>query len=303
MKENLRKRKLWLKIISVIFSFFIWLYVVSTAEIEKDKSISLNYIVPNGFSLAERYPTNVVLTVRGPRLLVRKFLDREEIVDIEINETFRRGRNRYLYNLQKLVDEPSFGLELVGFTPKNLEIEIEKTIFKKVPVIVDIPENIKDGFNVESFRSTPKNIEISGPQGIVERIKAVKTENLENFDFTTGENQEVSLVSPHSLVSMASSSVVLSYIIDSEVTEFTFKNIPIIFQSRVLIGSVNKRTVDLVVSGSKKSLDEIDSSKIEVIADVSENSPKRQNIELKVTLPSGVELKSISPKTVRVILE
>lgn len=302
MRRNIRKRKFWLKIISLIFAFFIWLYVVSTAEIEKDKNINLNYIVPNGYSLAEQYPSNVSITVRGPRLLVRKYLEKEESVDIEINSNYRRGKNRYLYNLQRMVGKPSFGLELLSIAPKNLEVDIERTVFKKVPIIVDLPESIADGFQVDSFKSTPKMVEISGAKSIVEKIGHVKTESLQDFDFTTGKNQEVGIVSPSNLISVATNTIVLSYTIDTEVSEFTFKKIPIIFQSGALIKSVSSRFVEVKISANEKSFSELE-DKIQVIALIGSSTPRVQTIELNVSVPSGVELLEVAPKNIKIILE
>lgn len=294
---------MWLKVISVVFSFFIWLYVVSTAEIEKDKTISLSYIVPDGFSLADEYPKEVTLNVKGPRLLVRKYLQEENQFNIELLQDFRTGKNKFSYNLNQILPLPAFGVELLSLSPKNLELKIEKTLFKRVPITINIPADIKNNATLDGFKVTPSDIEISGPASKVKLVSEVKTESLEDLDFSSGDKKEIELIRPSNLVGLSITSTELSYTINSSVSEFTFKQIPIIFQSTKLIASADKRFVDLTLRGVKKTLENLNAKDLQVIASVQKNSRGAQNIELYVNLPLGLELVSVVPDQVKITLE
>lgn len=303
MKRNLKKRKKWLKLISLIFSFFIWLYVVSTAEIEKDKSVSLVYNVPSGFSLKEDYPKNLNVSVKGPRLLVRKYLDTKDEINIPLTLKYRRGKNRYQYNLNQLVNKLPFGLELLSLSPKTIELAVERTIFKKVPVRVNFPVNKAAELGINNIKVTPSEIEISGPATLIGQTEYIQTELLENEDFKKGESREIGLIKGESFMNLSSETVRLNYIINKVVSEFTFKKIPIIFQSTKLIVAVDQKFVNLTLQGDQSILDKVDVQNLQVIATVREGQGKRQTVDVFATIPKGLGLVSIKPNKIKVTLE
>lgn len=301
--KKVNKRKKWLKIISLLFSFFIWLYVVSTAEIEKDKTVSLVYNVPSGLSLKDDYPSNLILSVKGPRLLVRKFLDTKEELQVPLTSEYRRGKNRYQYNLNQLINKLPFGLELLGLSPKTIEVFVERTIYKKVPVRINLSKEKAAELGLKKLQVTPSEIEISGPASVVRETRFINTEALESEDFEKGDVQEVTLISPGRIINLSSKSVLLNYMVGRDVSQFTFKKIPIIFQSTKLIASVDEKFVDLTLTGDQSILKAVDAKSLQVIATVVAGKGKSQSVEVIATIPQGLDLVSIEPKNVKVTLE
>lgn len=303
MKKQFGRRKFWLKVLSLVFSVFIWLYVVSTTKVEVDKSLLINYVLPAGQSLAENYPEDMTLTIEGPRLLVRKFLDKNQDIKLEFNQSNKRGKNRYQFNLTRYLPKLPFGVELVRFTPKNLQIKLEKTAFKKVPVELARDSKVLEQFEAENLILSSKEVEISGPRSIIKNIRSVQTELLNDFNIKNEAKVELDLQKGDERLSFSKSSVFVSYKSLSNVSEFTFKQIPIIFQSTGWVQKSSNRFATMIIKGSTDILKSMKSNDFKIYAKVNDSTKKNVVINLSTDLAPGFELIQIKPDKISVSIE
>ena len=75
MRKNTVKQRWVLRGFSLIASIFIWLYVVSSAEIELSKIVKIDLELPENYSIVNFPDKEVHFRFKGPGLFVRKFLE------------------------------------------------------------------------------------------------------------------------------------------------------------------------------------------------------------------------------------
>ena len=132
---SLKEDRVFYKIVAFTLSFILWFYVLNGQEIEGEKRIQINYITPKGMTLLKDVPKEVILTYRGPRL----YLNRNKVkksIKIKIS------RRQKKINIHQSMLPQFFGLELVGFSPPEVFIELDREVKKKVYI------NAPDGFTL-----------------------------------------------------------------------------------------------------------------------------------------------------------
>ena len=301
---NYKNRKFILKIFSFFASIFIWLYVISTAEVEMDKSVAIDIVVPDKYALAENIPDSIQMTLKGPRVLVRQFVDEKKALKLEIDPKENRGKFSKTFKVNQYMKKLPLGIELLSFSPKKITLKLERKLEKSVPVVANVSEFEKlPWFSRKKLEITPNKIVISGPRGQVRKIRELKTLKISTNDILSGKPIKVSFDGPEKSVKLNKKFAVVSYHISGQASEFTFSKIPIIFQSAKIIKSVYPRTVKLVLKGDKSKLEKFNTELIQVIAPIQKSTRGNAKVELYVELPNGVELVKIEPKFVDVIME
>ena len=154
---SLKEDRIFYKIVAFTLSFILWFYVLNGQEIEGEKRIKINYITPKGMTLLKDVPKEVILTYRGPRL----YLNRNKVKkSIEI----KLSRRHKKINIHQSMLPQLFGLELVGFSPSEVLIELDREVKKKVSLIAP------DGFTL-----VKKNfMTVQGPKKILKNLHQVK---------------------------------------------------------------------------------------------------------------------------------
>ena len=303
MKTPFRRRKFWLKVLSFIFSIFIWLYVVSTTKIEVEKNLYLNYVLPPGQSLAENYTKDLVLNIEGPRLLVRKFLEKAEEIRVVFDESNKKGKDQYQFNMMNFLPKLPFGVKLARISPKNLQLKVEKTLFKKVPIRIASESRVLDKFKHEDFTFNPNEIEVSGPRSLVKSLRYISSEALNEFDNKKKSRIELDLQKIDERLSFSQTSSFVNYVGMSDAVEFTFNEIPIIFQSVAQVTNSSHNIVHVTVKGNSDLLKKINKSELSIYAKVEKSQLGNQKIKLSAKLKSGLELIKIIPEGIDVVLE
>lgn len=304
MKNKLNDRKFVLKIFSLFFSIFIWVYVISTAEVEMDKQVNIILTFPDKYALVDRPLEFFQMTLKGPRVLVRKFVEEISNLNLEINPKSKRGKYTKVFKLNQYMSKLPLGIELLSFSPKKITIQLEKKIEKSLPVKIDIGDiSTSPWFNKDKLVVTPKFILVSGAKSKMKGIKSLLTKKINRNELISGEPIKVLFDLPEASLSLQQNFAVVSYSSVGTLSEFTFSKIPIIFQSAKIIKSVYPRTVKLKLKGDKTQLANFNTELIQVIAPIQKSTKGNAKVELFVELPEGIELIQIEPKFVDVIME
>ena len=127
MKKQ-RSRKFYLRLFSLFFSVFIWLYVVSSAEIEVDKAINLIIETPKHLALKNEVPTEVIFRLKGPRVFVRKFTDSKQVIKIRSRDYYTKGRGNYKIKLSRYYPKAPLGVEVISKNVRSINLRLEKKI-------------------------------------------------------------------------------------------------------------------------------------------------------------------------------
>lgn len=300
---RLKSRKNILRLFSLVFSFFVWLYVISSAEVEIQKFIPINIVLPKGYSLVSAGKTEMSIKVSGPRVFVRKFLQKQTEYRVERRDYYKKGQSKYRVILNQLKLSLPLGVKLKDFSPKEISFKIGKTRTKTVPVKVNLDPKLSKNFEVKSLSVDPEKIKITGASQSLRGVKFIPTKLVSESMLLNEESVEIDLEQSNKYLDLEQSYAVLSYKISSKVTEFTFAQIPIIFQSEKLIKSAFPKTVQVKVRGNKNILNSDLRGKIQILAKIPKSSENKMKIKLLVDLPENIELVEITPAQVDIITE
>lgn len=298
------KKKNILRLFSLLFACLIWVYVVSSAEIEVTKNIPIVIDVPDKMAIKNIFEQEIQYRIKGPGLFVRKFMDREMLMKFNTSDYYRKGKKNYRLAFDQSKIKMPLGVELVDVQPRRLDIELERSASKIVPIKLNIPEKFLGDNNVDAFKLSPEAIKVSGPRSLMKNVSELETVVLDKSKLNEGRSFILPLKGLDPRLQVETNLINVTYTLRSKVKEFTFSKVPIIFQTVSLISQVEPKVVDVVVKGDSEIIEKLKVEDIKVIADVPPKSKGEAEVELTVVLPEGdLELVVINPSKVKMVLE
>lgn len=177
MRIKLRKNtlrffsNLFLFIISLILSFFIWLYV-STGNVEK-KILNLELIpsVNDNLCIVSYSPVNITINVEAKKRQIIVLAFSKAYVDI------RYDVGRYSFTLdENNIKFPIYVGKINFFVMGNneLNIEIDSLIEKKVKVLM-----------IQGVGSEPDSVKLIGPKRLIGNVSTVIPDSIPDIGKTT----------------------------------------------------------------------------------------------------------------------
>lgn len=303
MMFGLRSKKSFLKLFAVIFAFFSWIYVLSSAEIQVEKSVKLQYLLPEGMAISSQPISEVHYTLSGPRAFIRNLLSREDIIKIDMRSKFRRKQKSYEVNMQNFNLELPFGVNSVGVEPRKIRLELSPLLVKKVKIVPTIVGDIASDHKLIDTGLEPTTVTLKGPQELLSYVKQIETAPIELQGLTGQGTKLVPLAPIDSRVQMSISQINFNYDIKPTRANMILRKIPVRFLSSRMIKSANRRFVTLMVLADKGSETKLSATDVKVIAEVPVRGKGVIQVPLKAELPEGVHLLEISPESIKVVVE
>jgi YbbR domain-containing protein len=220
----------WRKIIALFFAFLLYLMVtVRIGQEEKINNVPVILDLPVGLFNLEKQPPRVTVTVKGSKKKLKEVNAASLKIKAEVLDALFTPGVPYLLRLTpKNVNAP-MGVSVVDIDPKDIQLNLDKKISKKVPVVAKFnsERNLPRDYAVGSVKFNPSEVLINGPESVVKDIDSVQTKPIpldsqvmDSFEFTTA------LASQNS-ISISPSKVSAQVEIVKQYVSRTFKSIPI----------------------------------------------------------------------------
>ncbi|MBT4791314.1 MAG: YbbR-like domain-containing protein [Halobacteriovoraceae bacterium] len=303
MKDFFLSRKFLLRIFSLFAGLFIWMYVVSSSELEISKNIPIEIELPKSMAIKNDISHEVLYRLKGPALFVRKYLETQNKIVIKKEDYYQKRRSRYHIALDQFLAKLPLGVELVQTQPPQLTLVLERARKKRVSIKPVFASHISEKYKLKNLKAFPATVLVSGPSSLINNLKFIETKLIEDIDTNKGTSFLVDLALPDSRITLKDSQVNVTYTLQSRNIEFTYNEIPIIFQSTRLIKSATPKMVKIIVKGEESKLKSLGRDSIQIVALVPKNKRGKLDVELIVELPEGISLVSLTPKTVKLELE
>lgn len=303
MMIGLRSKKSFLKFFAIIFAFLSWIYVLSSAEIQVEKSVRLQYILPSGMAISSSPINEVHYTLSGPRAFIRNLLSREDIIKIDLRSKYRRKQKVYEINMQSFNLELPFGVNSVGVEPRKIRLELSPLLVKEVKVAAQFVGDIAADHKIIEKNIEPSKITLKGPQELLAYVKEVETSPIDLHAITGKGTKSIPLAPIDPRIQMSHSQISFNYDIKPTRANMILRKIPVRFLSSKMIKNVNRRFVTLMVLADKGSEAKLSAKDVKVIAEVPEKSTGVVQVPLRAELPEGVHLLEISPDIVKIVIE
>jgi len=184
--------------------------------------------------------------------------------------------------------------KIISVKPTVLTTTVSKIISKKVPVKTNVSLACLENYGIVSpYKIIPNSISIKGPQILLDTIQFVEVEDVELTDLDSDIDLSLE-ISPIEGVAMKRKSVSFSV----KVQEYVRNEI----EAPISFVNVSKRDMKKIENTSVvvlyKSLSQEPLQSISVIADFFNANQTEEYIPIKVNLPQGYELISVTPQNI-----
>jgi YbbR domain-containing protein len=304
MEAKQRARKNLLKIVSLLFSFLLWIYVLGTADTQLDKTVAIRFILPQDKAVADENVKSVVYSLSGPRAFIRTIQEREDIITIDLTKKRRRYRGRYEVILKPSDISLPFGVKVQKIEPKKIFVGLDKAVSKELVVVPKIQGNIAESHKLVTSKVSPGRLKMRGPKSVMSGIDTISTMPIDLSGLSGEGNKMVGVLIPDERLSFEDDSEV-QYLYDIRPTRanLVLKDIPVKFLASQIIRKSTRRKVSLIVLSDSGELKDIDKEKISVIAEIPEKVRGKVEVELKASLPDGLHLLEIQPQKIFVYVK
>lgn len=169
-----------MKISAIILAVILWFFVTSRGQSEISMEIPLGLKnIPRGLEGIKQSVKSISVNIKGQERLLRNLKSSNVRVYIDLNKA-RKGRGTYYINKDDVILPPT--MTVTGINPSSVELVLEETVIKTVPVKPVIVGSPQKGFIVGSVEVTPRDVTIEGVKAEVNRTKILMTEPVDIAD-------------------------------------------------------------------------------------------------------------------------
>ena len=256
----------------LLIAFVLWLFNTLSYQHEDTINVKLEYRLAVNKINTNRLPDLALLQVRatGWQLLKESFFARSLVLDLGSytnNTTLIANENKNLFS----ADMPD-DIQIIHVVPDTMEMEIEASMQKKVPVFIHFIGIKENSWKIDSLIYNPDSISISGPESIVRKIDYWPTNPVRIHDINEVVKGVVAL-EPVEQNNITLSAVAASYGI------IVYKDVAHTFSFEILLDSISGQkaivAINCIIPSNKISTTKAENFNIE--AQLSANG-KRFNI-------------------------
>ncbi|MBT8496237.1 MAG: hypothetical protein KJO07_24545 [Deltaproteobacteria bacterium] len=188
-----------LKLVAFMLALTVFFLVHSDKRAVVNLTVGVSYSPPAGKVLASRPPTEVRLTVRGSRRLIKR-VDEREVERIHVDLPDTNGEFSFQNDMVRL---PA-GLELVAINPASFPLRVEVPAVRDVPIEIRLVGRVAKGYEVVGRAVEPDQVEINGPESLVKGTAEVLTRPISLDGRAAAFVEEVALSSPGEFLAIGS---------------------------------------------------------------------------------------------------
>jgi YbbR domain-containing protein len=242
----------------------------------------------------------VSVRLSGPRDVVRSLIPNQLLVIADLS-----GKEPGERVVQLKVDKDYLpdNVEVMQIEPSSIRIKLEPSMTKRVRVEPQFSGRVAEGREIysDSVKLNPQEVEIEGPQSVLDKIERVRTEavNIEgrNGDYRTTVEVEI----PHNSVRVKTPGQInLSVKIGEERMSRRFADIPVRWLDKGASERLLTKTVQLEVYGPKSAVEALRADDLRVEIKTSGLPPDLTSVTPQAQLPANIEIRNIIPREVKV---
>lgn len=175
--KKLLFENLGLKISAILISIFLWVFVTSGGYSEMSFDLPVEIMsVPPELGVVSVRPKKVSVTVRGQERRMKSLTPSDIRVFVDLGKS-KPGEENYIINRDDIKLPYSMSVRRVN--PSSVTIRLEEIVTRTVEVKPFITGFVKKGFRISSIKVEPRSVTIQGLKTEVERIKALRTEEMD----------------------------------------------------------------------------------------------------------------------------
>ena len=288
------------KLVALILAVVLWYYAVGEESIEVTRTLPVEIKIENEKMSIVGKPTRVIVaTLQAPRSLLSNLATEELKAEHIIKKVETPGDYSFRIEPQE-IQLPSEKIRVVRIEPEVIQVKVDEMIVKKLeiePVFLGEPAI---GYHLDSsgVQLDPRTSLVEGPKSQLEKIEKIKTQPIDTVGRVRSFRKTVRLADTPGL-KVVSESLVDAYVpIEESFGEKAFEGIPVkVLGNPGVAGrvSVEPREVSLVLRGSAKNLETLQSKDVVSYIEISELEEGTHELPLRMILPEGISAKDTRP--------
>ena len=304
--SQLNKEK-GLLLVCFILAFFSWKAIKRNISLKLPiTNITVEVETPEGWAVLETSLDTVDAVFLGSREDIR-YLNREQLrVVVPITDP-KPGETMTIPLQQKFLNNNPTEAKVDQFSPKQIEIRLDKEITRNLPVKAAYDASqLPEGLEIESVVCKPADIEIKGAEQQLLKMENIRTEpiDLRNRQDDFKENVRVTLP-PGGRLGSDSDRVTVEFQLKTYTYEKEFELIPVLRGlGELRKGTISPETIEVRVRGQQTKVEQLQSENITAYADCSVlETNGTYTLEVNVDLPSGISWVKGTNSVVKVQIE
>ncbi|MFS4468164.1 YbbR-like domain-containing protein [Maribacter sp. 2210JD10-5] len=204
IKVGLRKRKVKVFLVFLLFSAFAWLVNSLSQSYVSNSQFNLVYVnVPDAFRLSNTPKATVDVKLKAVGFQFLGFAIRKKKVEIDVSKMSLRDSSFYIspnvYQKQIEKQLPS-SMTLLDFDRDTIFFDLLKVISKTVPVVPRIKYTLENNYALaDKLIVEPEVIKITGPKTEIDTIKEVRTTMVDLGTINADFSEKLSVIKARNL--------------------------------------------------------------------------------------------------------
>ncbi|PTX59724.1 YbbR-like protein [Kordia periserrulae] len=234
--EMFKRKKFNVFLLFFIISFVVWTLVKLSNTYTDTITMTVAYtnLSEDKILLGSKKSTlEAQIKTTGFRMLRQKLFQKE--IEVDLENVFKTNTDNTFYVLSDAAVNKHIyqDIEILKVSPDTLFFTLGKNKTKRVPVIHQLALEFEKGYNLyDSLQIEPKEIEISGPEDVVDGVKVVFTEIKQLEKISNNIDLELKLLKNDSLKRLSYSQETVSA--TAKVDKFTEGKLSVPLQVRNL---------------------------------------------------------------------
>ncbi len=174
MKKEVRERHS-LKIIAIIFSLFLWLFVISSEPVELERTLNLDFTLPDEMAISNFAPREIKVKLKGSKAFIKTVLADGDDYKILLEKYKTNNPKRYFVNIHPQDLSLPFGIEVVSITPHEFKVEVDRRVEMEVPILFQVKNALPHGRLLKNIELKTKSLVVEGPVEAMSKLSRLKT--------------------------------------------------------------------------------------------------------------------------------
>jgi YbbR domain-containing protein len=301
--NDLLKKDIVIKIVSVLLAILLWLYVLNIDNPYKNKPLTIPIKVENINTLQEKglalkndnFTRNVEVIIRGREEVLNKISpgDFQAILDFSKVKSVddKTLKIDFIYDIDDIT--------ITVMIPRSVNIELEKIEKKAFPLQVELTGQPKENYKIINMTQVPESVTLEDVESVINQVASVKSFiDISNLDDDKTVKQECKVYDKNGK-EITKLSKNLSVEVKLEVAKEVPVNLVVTGKPAqdYLEGAKKISPEKVLIAGPKEIVSGITGLKTEPVS--IENSRENVSTKTAISLPEGVRLVN-SPKEVLV---
>ena len=261
-----------LKIISLSASLLIWVWV-QTQHTEQDRIRStVEYQLPKNLIFLNQPSQTLMVTLKAPKGVIRQLKDTELKANIDLS-THNTGP--FEFSAKDIINLPQ-SVKVVQFSPPTVNISLDERLTRTLKVVPNVSGEPQRGWKLVETHVTPKEVTITGAKTVLSNMASVRTMGISLSKRSDSEMVSISLEKMHHSFSLAEQKPVqVELVLEKEIIEKEYKNIPIIMPEG---WTANPNQTGVIIEGPLLEIESIKGNQLRLVwTEPTENDKKTTN--------------------------